>query len=84
MYPDRPAPYFHDPGAGGRGEELERWAASKAGASDAVIAAGGTITHTTRRPRPSTLYDRQRRPLAAALRGAKAPWTRAGCSIPAC
>ena len=73
-YPDGPAPYFTILAPAVRGEELERWAAVKAAASDAVIAAGGTITHhhaVGRDHRP--WYDRQRPdPFAAALRGAKA------------
>ncbi len=74
VYPDGPATYFTILAPAVRGEELERWAAVKAAASDAVIAAGGTITHhhaVGRDHRP--WYDRQRPdPFAAALRGAKA------------
>jgi alkyldihydroxyacetonephosphate synthase len=57
-----------------RGEELEQWEAIKRAASDAVIEAGGTITHhhaVGRDHRP--WYDRQHpAPFAAALRAAKA------------
>ena len=57
-----------------RGEEIEQWHAFKRAASDAVIAAGGTITHhhaVGRDHRP--WYDRQRPDaFAAALRAAKA------------
>jgi len=74
VYPDGPAPYFTILAPAVRGEELERWATVKAAASDAVIAAGGTITHhhaVGRDHRP--WYDRQRPdPFADALRGAKA------------
>jgi alkyldihydroxyacetonephosphate synthase len=74
VYPDGPAPYFTVLAPASRGEEVEQWAAIKAAASDAVIAAGGTITHhhaVGREHRP--WYDRQRpEPFAAALRGAKA------------
>jgi alkyldihydroxyacetonephosphate synthase len=74
VYPDGPAPYFTILAPSRRGEELERWEAVKRAASDAVIAAGGTITHhhaVGRDHRP--WYDRQRPdPFAAALRGAKA------------
>ncbi|HEX8086296.1 MAG TPA: FAD-binding oxidoreductase [Solirubrobacteraceae bacterium] len=73
VYPDGPAPYYTVIAPAARGEEVEQWAAIKAAASDAVIAAGGTITHhhaVGRDHRP--WYDRQRPdPFAAALRGAK-------------
>ena len=56
-----------------RGEEVAQWAAIKARASDALLAAGGTITHhhaVGRDHRP--WYDRQRPdPFADALKGAK-------------
>jgi alkyldihydroxyacetonephosphate synthase len=74
VYPDGPAPYYTFLAPARRGEELDQWAAVKSAASDAVIAAGGTITHhhaVGRDHRP--WYDRQRpEPFAAALRGAKA------------
>ncbi len=74
LYPDGPAPYFTVLARGRRGEELEQWAAIKRAVSDAILGAGGTITHhhaVGRDHRP--WYDRQRpEPFAAALRGAKA------------
>jgi alkyldihydroxyacetonephosphate synthase len=74
VYPDGPAPYYTVLAPARRGEEVEQWAAIKRAASDALIAAGGTITHhhaVGREHRP--WYDRQRpEPFAAALRGAKA------------
>jgi alkyldihydroxyacetonephosphate synthase len=74
VYPDGPAPYFTILAPARRGRELEQWAEIKAAASDAVITAGGTITHhhaVGRDHRP--WYDRQRPDaFAAALRGAKA------------
>jgi alkyldihydroxyacetonephosphate synthase len=74
VYPDGPAPYYTIIAPAQRGEEVEQWAAIKAAAADALIAAGGTITHhhaVGRDHRP--WYDRQRPgPFAAALRGAKA------------
>ena len=74
VYPDGPAPYFTMMAPARRGEELEQWEEVKRAASDAVIDAGGTITHhhaVGRDHRP--WYDRQRpEPFAAALRGAKA------------
>jgi alkyldihydroxyacetonephosphate synthase len=73
-YPDGPAPYYTVLAPARRGEEVAQWDAIKAAASDAVLAAGGTITHhhaVGRDHRP--WYDRQRpQPFAAALRAAKA------------
>ena len=72
-YPDGPAPYYTVLAPGRRGEEAAQWDAIKAAVSDAVLLAGGTITHhhaVGRDHRP--WYDRQRPdPFAAALRGAK-------------
>ncbi|HEY0517700.1 MAG TPA: FAD-binding oxidoreductase [Solirubrobacteraceae bacterium] len=74
IYPDGPAPYFTVLAPARRGEEVEQWSAIKRAVSDALIGAGGTITHhhaVGRDHRP--WYDRQRpEPFAAALRGAKA------------
>jgi alkyldihydroxyacetonephosphate synthase len=73
-YPDGAAPYFTVLAPVARGEEADRWGAIKAAASEAILAAGGTITHhhaVGRDHRP--WYDRQRpEPFAAALRAAKA------------
>ncbi len=73
VYPDGPAPYFTFVGLGRRGSELEMWAEIQAAASDAVVTAGGTITHhhaVGRDHRPG--YDAERPPLfASALRAAK-------------
>ena len=84
VYPDGPAPYFTVLAPGRRGEELEQWAQIKAVAADAVLAAGGTITHhhaVGRDHRP--WYDRQRpEPFATALRGAKAALDPAGALNP--
>ena len=74
VYPDGPAPYFTVIAPARRGEEVDQWRAIKRAASDAIIAAGGTITHhhaVGRDHRP--WYDRQRPDaFAAALGGAKA------------
>jgi len=74
VYPDGPAPYYTILAPARRGSELEQWAEIKAAASEAVLAAGGTITHhhaVGRDHRP--WYDRQRPvPFAQALRAAKA------------
>jgi len=73
-YPDGAAPYFTVLAPARRGAELEQWDEVKAAASDAIEAAGGTITHhhaVGRDHRP--WYDRQRPdPFAEALRAAKA------------
>jgi len=45
VYPDGPAPYFTFHAAGRPGALLAPWRHIKKAASDAVIAAGGTITH---------------------------------------
>jgi alkyldihydroxyacetonephosphate synthase len=72
-YPDGAAPYFTVLAPARRGDELAQWADVKAAASEAILAAGGTITHhhaVGRDHRP--WYDRQRpEPFAAALRAAK-------------
>jgi alkyldihydroxyacetonephosphate synthase len=73
VYPDGPAPYFTVLAPARRGDEVAQWAQIKALVSDALLAAGGTITHhhaVGRDHRP--WYDRQRpAPFAAALRAAK-------------
>jgi alkyldihydroxyacetonephosphate synthase len=73
VYPDGPAPYFTVVEPARRGSELEQWDEIKARASEAVLSAGGTITHhhaVGRDHRP--WYDRQRPDaFAQALRGAK-------------
>ena len=61
VYPDGPAPYYTFVGALRPGGELAQWRAIKAAASEALVAAGGTITHhhavgRTHRP----WYDRER------------------------
>src|SRR5712664_397932 len=84
VYPDGPAPYFTFLGPARRGSELSQWAELKAAASEAVLAAGGTITHYhevggTHRP----WYDRERpEPFAAALRAAKRALDPAGILNP--
>ena len=45
VYPDGPAPYFTVLAPARRGDELAQWEEMKRSASDAIIAAGGTITH---------------------------------------
>ncbi len=73
VYPDGPAPYFSFHALGRHGALERQWRVIKGAAADALIAAGGTITHhhaVGRDHRP--WYDRQRPDLfAAALRSAK-------------
>ena len=67
VYPDGPAPYFSFHALGRHGDLIEQWRQIKVAASDALIAAGGTITHhhaVGRDHRP--WYDRERPPLFAA------------------
>ncbi|MDX6664992.1 MAG: alkyldihydroxyacetonephosphate synthase [Solirubrobacteraceae bacterium] len=45
LYPAGASLYFTFIAAQQRGEEMEQWRAAKSAASDAIIAAGGTITH---------------------------------------
>jgi alkyldihydroxyacetonephosphate synthase len=83
-YQDGPAPYFTVLMPARRGEEVEQWWAVKRAASEAIEAAGGTITHhhaVGRDHRP--WYDRQRpEPFAAALRAAKGAVDPAGLLNP--
>ncbi len=74
VYPDGAAPYFTVLAPAVRGGEVAQWDEVKAAVSEALLDAGGTITHhhaVGRDHRP--WYDRQRpAPFAAALRAAKA------------
>jgi alkyldihydroxyacetonephosphate synthase len=84
VYPDGAAPYFTVLAPARRGYELEQWSELKQAASEAIVAAGGTITHhhaVGRDHRP--WYDRQRpEPFAAALRAAKSAVDPAGILNP--
>jgi alkyldihydroxyacetonephosphate synthase len=73
IYPDGPAPYFSFHALGRHGALLEQWQEIKDAASDALIAAGGTITHHHAVGRDHRRwYDRQRPALfGSALRAAK-------------
>jgi alkyldihydroxyacetonephosphate synthase len=83
-YPDGAAPYFTVLAPARRGAELEQWAEVKAAATEAVLAAGGTVTHhhaVGREHRP--WYDRQRpEPFGRALAAAKAAVDPAGILNP--
>ena len=73
VYPDGPAPYYTFTAMARPGAEIEMWRDVKTAAANAVIKAGGTITHhhaVGRMHRP--WYDQQRpNPFAQALRAAK-------------
>ncbi|WP_328412493.1 FAD-binding oxidoreductase [Nocardia sp. NBC_00403] len=84
VYPDGPAPYFGIYAAGRWGSTLTQWDDIKSAVSEALSAAGGTITHhhaVGRDHRP--WYDRQRPdPFAHALRAAKSALDPAGILNP--
>ena len=84
VYPDGPAPYYTVICPAKRGGEVEQWDEIKAAVSEAIIEAGGTITHhhaVGRDHRP--WYDRQRpEPFAQALRTAKRALDPAGTLNP--
>jgi alkyldihydroxyacetonephosphate synthase len=84
VYPDGPAPYFTVLAPARRGDELAQWEEMKRSASDAIIAAGGTITHHHAVGRDHReWYDVQRPDLfAAALRAAKSAVDPAGVLNP--
>ena len=73
VYPDGPAPYYTFAGLYRPGLTRNDWMALKRAASDAIMAAGGTITHhhaVGRQHRP--WYDQERpEPFALALKAAK-------------
>jgi alkyldihydroxyacetonephosphate synthase len=83
-YPDGAAPYFTVLAPARRGAELRQWDAVEAAAKDAVLAAGGTVTHHHAVGRDHRRwYDRQRPdPFALALAGAKAAVDPAGVLNP--
>jgi len=84
VYPDGPAPYYGIYAPGCWGSTLSQWDEIKVAVSEAINAAGGTITHhhaVGRDHRP--WYDAQRPdPFAAALRGAKEALDPAGILNP--
>jgi alkyldihydroxyacetonephosphate synthase len=73
LYPDGPAPYFTWHALGDKARLVEQFWAIKATASDAMIDAGGTITHHHALGREHrTWYDRERPALfAEALKAVK-------------
>jgi alkyldihydroxyacetonephosphate synthase len=64
VYPDGPAPYFTVVAPGRPGSELAMWDEVKAAASDALLAAGGTITHHHAVGRDHDPWYRRQRPEA--------------------
>ena len=90
LYPrllrDGPAPYFSFHARGRHGELEAQWRTIKSAAGDALIEAGGTITHhhaVGRDHRP--WYDRQRPACSPPRCGRpKVHSIRRACSIPAC
>jgi len=84
VYADGCAPYFTVLAPARRGSELAQWDEVKAAASDALVAAGATITHHHAVGRDHRhWYDQQRPdPFALALTGAKAAVDPAGILNP--
>jgi alkyldihydroxyacetonephosphate synthase len=73
VYPDGPAPYYTFSGLARAGGEIQMWREIKAAATEAVVAAGGTITHHHAVGRDHRSgYDHERPQLfAEALRAAR-------------
>jgi alkyldihydroxyacetonephosphate synthase len=84
VYPDGPAPYYTFNARGTPGRLLEQWGHIKTRASDALIAAGGTITHHHAVGRDHMPWYRQQRPalFGAALAAAKGALDPAGILNP--
>ncbi|HET9344770.1 MAG TPA: FAD-linked oxidase C-terminal domain-containing protein [Candidatus Limnocylindrales bacterium] len=84
IYADGVAPYYTVIAVGDEGREIEQWTAIKSAASEAILAAGGTITHhhavgKTHRP----WFERERGDtLLASLRGMKKAVDPAGIMNP--
>jgi alkyldihydroxyacetonephosphate synthase len=73
VYPDGPAPYYTVICPARRGGEVEQWDEVKAAVSEAVLGAGGTITHHHAIGRDHRPWYARQRPerFAEALRAAK-------------
>jgi alkyldihydroxyacetonephosphate synthase len=63
VYPDGPAPYYTFNASGTQGRLIEQWRHIKSRASDAVLAAGGTITHHHAVGRDHMPWYREQRPM---------------------
>ncbi|HET6832193.1 MAG TPA: FAD-binding oxidoreductase [Solirubrobacterales bacterium] len=74
VYPTGPAPYYTILAPARRGAEVEQWDEIKAAVSEAIVSAGGTITHHHAVGRDHRPWYELQRPdrFAAALAGAKA------------
>jgi alkyldihydroxyacetonephosphate synthase len=84
VYPDGAAPYFTVLAPARRGGELAQWAEVESAAKDAVLAAGGSITHHHAVGRDHARWYRRQRPdpFALALAGAKSAVDPAGILNP--
>jgi alkyldihydroxyacetonephosphate synthase len=84
VYPDGPAVYYTFNVRGDPKRLIEQWRLIKARASDALIAAGGTITHHHAVGRDHMPWYREQRPklFGAALAGAKRALDPAGVMNP--
>lgn len=84
VYPDGPAPYFTVVAAGRAGSELEQWDEIKAACSEALLAAGGTITHHHAVGRDHSPWYRREvpEPFLAALQAARRALDPAGIMNP--
>ena len=84
VYPDGPAPYYTFNAYGTPGRLIEQWRHIKSRASDAVLAAGGTITHHHAVGRDHMPWYRKQRPVlfGRALEAAKSVLDPAGILNP--
>ncbi len=84
VYPDGAAPYFTVMAPARRGSEVAQWAEVKRAASEAILAAGGTITHhhAVGRDHMPWYAGQRPEPFARALAGAKAAVDPAGVMNP--
>ena len=84
VYPDGPAPYFSITAPGRIGSELAMWDEIKTAASEALLAAGGTITHHHAVGRDHDPWYRRQRPapFGRALTAVKAQLDPAGILNP--
>src|SRR5208337_4359797 len=82
VYPDGPAIYYTFGVKGAPGRLIEQWRHIKARASDALIAAGGTITHHHAVGRDHMAWYRMQRPALFGARGGQARARPGGDSQP--
>ena len=86
VYPDGPAPYYTFIAPGREGAEIEQWEAIKSAASEAILSAGGTITHHHAVGRTHLPWaDKERSPLfGRALAAVKSELDPSGILNPGC